>query len=284
MSLRLEQVGVTLGTGRRARRVLSGVTVEFKPGRVTAIIGPNGAGKSTLLRTAQGLVSRQEGRVELDGVAVEHIRGKDRARRLVYVPQRSGAAFAFTAGDIVRMGLHAAGGARLGTASDAAVLALATVELADRLHDPVGELSAGQQQRVTIARALVQVEAGLREHAAEPSNTRKTVVVLADEPVSAMDPRHAMSTLRLLKALAGAGAAVAVVLHDLSLAASVADDAVALGAGGRIVATGTSEAVFVPEVLGALMGIGFARVAIPGGVLIGPSGSRDEPAAGTILP
>ncbi len=267
MALRIEGIEVVYGPGSTARKVLHGVTTTFEPGQVTAIVGPNGAGKSTLIRVALGLLAPRSGRVTLDGTDVATLRGHQRARRLVYVPQRSDAAFAYRVRDLIGMGRYAAGEASTGEGEAAITRALAQVELADRANDSYGQLSAGQQQRVTLARALVQIELGLA--AAKP---RETVALLADEPISAMDPRHGLSALGLFRNIARAGAAVVVILHDLTLASRIADHAVVMSHDGHIAFDGAASTTLTAEKLGPVMGLELATVQLPGGgVLIGPA-------------
>lgn len=285
MSLRLENIHVTFGSGGTSRRVLSGVDVALDPGFVTAIVGPNGAGKSTLVRTAMGFIEPRSGLVSLDGLPVGSFDGEHRARRLVYIPQRSTVVFAYAVREVVGMGLVSSRRPVLGSDSsdrwrerDPQTLiarALTMVELADRASDAYGDLSAGQQQRVTLARAFVQVEAALLSRSrgtGSATERRDTIALLADEPVSAMDPRQAMASLVLLRSLARENVAVAVILHDLTLAAGVADRALLLGADGKIAAHGPAGDVLVPEVLTPALGIEMSRVRTSkGGWLIGPS-------------
>lgn len=276
MSLRIEDVHVSYGSGPGSRRVLAGLSASFERGVVTVIVGPNGSGKSTLVRTALGLLTPRQGRVELDGVNVASIRGHDRARRLVYVPQRSDVSFAYSVRELVAMGRYAAGEGSKGDGGDSISRALMQVELADRATDRVGELSAGQQQRVTLARALVQMEVALGS--GHGGGEHPTVALMADEPISAMDPRHAINALGIFRSLAEAGVAVCVILHDLTLAARIADRALVLGDGGVVAAHGPAEDVLTPSVLGPVMGLDLARVAIPGGgVLIGPGKGDARP-------
>ncbi len=285
MSLRIENVHVSYGSGPRGRKVLCGLTAEFLPGVVTAVVGPNGAGKSTLLRVALGLLTPQSGTVRLGPIPVSAIPARQRARSLVYVPQRSEVAFAFTARELVAMGRYAAGEGPSEHAHRAVTRVLALMELADRAGDRVGELSAGQQQRVTFARALLQIEVALEAAASshpapnDASALPRHPILLADEPISAMDPRHALQTLGLLRELAASGVAVGVILHDLTLAARVADRALLLGAGGALAAHGPAADVLTPAILGPVFGMPLERITTPGGsVLIGPAAGLPAPA------
>ncbi|HRJ49931.1 MAG TPA: ATP-binding cassette domain-containing protein [Phycisphaerales bacterium] len=288
MSLRLESIHVTMGSGRSSRRVLSGLDADFAPGLVTAIVGPNGAGKSTLVRTSLGFIEPRSGRVTLDGVPVGSFAGERRAQHLVYIPQHSTVAFAYRVRDVVAMGLVAAGRGFHDDPDTRIGRSLLMVELADRAMDAFGELSAGQRQRATLARALAQVEAAViarRDGGRAAMGCEETIALLADEPVSAMDPRQALATLGLLRSLSRQGVAVAVVLHDLTLAAGVADRVLLLGTDGTIVAHGPTDDVLVPEVLAPALGLGMARVSTPGGGwLIGPNAPPACRQEGTPIP
>ncbi|MFO0859464.1 MAG: ABC transporter ATP-binding protein [Phycisphaerales bacterium] len=228
--------------GYTDKPVLRAAHASFAPGRVTALVGPNGSGKSTMLRLLAALREPASGSVTLDGAVVACLPRQERVRRLVYVPQQSSVAFDYTCAQIVAMGAHAAGRSDAGVES-----LLAEVGLGDRASDLFATLSAGQQQRVTLARALAQLGPADGSHR----------FLLADEPVSAMDPRHAVQSLELIRALAARGIGAVCVLHDLSMALRVCDDVVMLGDSGRVVAAGPVREVLTAPRLSALYGIGF---------------------------
>lgn len=258
--------------------MLAGVDAEFPAGSVTAIVGPNGAGKTTLMRAAMGLLPIHAGEVLLDQEPVAGIPRAQRPRRLVFIPQRSEVAFAYTVREVVAMGRLAAGeGAP--EADESIWRALTVVELADRANDRIGELSAGQQQRATLARALVQLEVAIGPHGlhdGRPGATPpRTLALLADEPVSAMDLRHAVQTLALLKSAAARGIAVAVILHDLTLASRIADRILVLTGAGTIAAAGPASQVLTPSTLGPVLGLELVTATVPGGgLLVGPASTH----------
>lgn len=224
-------------------------------------MGPNGAGKSTLLRLMAGLLTPTSGRVTLEGGSdhkgraerdVHSIDPADRARHIAYVAQRSSIAFGFPARQVVRMGLHAIG--RDDRAADEAIGMMDVSAFADR---PFNTLSAGQQQRVSIARAIAQLTG-------RDGRARSPRFLLADEPLAALDPRHVAQTLRAFRSLAEAGIGVVVVLHDLSAARWVADEAVLLDEGGTVRDAGPADRVLTPRGLEPAFGIGFDEAEIPG--------------------
>jgi len=223
--------------------VLSAVTADFAPARITAVVGPNGAGKTTLLRLLLGLLKPDSGSAALDGRPVRTIPAPDRARRLAFVPQRPDAAFGFTVAQTVAFARHAARPA-VGPDPHAVSRALTRLELAHRAHEPFTYLSTGQQQRAALARALAQLD----RPNAPPADLPR--YLLADEPVSAMDPRHAARALALVRTLAtDHGVGVVIVLHDLTAARAVADDALLLDAAGRPAAAGPAQEVLTPAAL-----------------------------------
>lgn len=211
--------------------VLRDLSATLAPGRVCALIGPNAAGKTTLLRLLLGQLTPCSGRVELDGADVARLSPRHRAARLSYVPQSGSVNFAFTVEQVVEMGRHALAGD--GRAAVRAALRLCSLD--GLRHRVFVALSAGQQQRVLVARALAQAADG-------------GAAMLLDEPVSALDLWHVHATMGMLVERARAGLAVLAVLHDLNLAARYADD-VWLLAGGRLSMAGPHHAVLRPEVL-----------------------------------
>jgi iron complex transport system ATP-binding protein len=250
-----------------SRPVLRGVSLALKPGSVMAIIGPNGAGKSTLLRLLVGVLrpggaggggggSGGGGEVTIDDRPLAGLSHRERARCIAYVPQRTSLAFAYSVRQYVALGRYSA---ESGDDIGAVERALARLELTERASDPLPELSAGQQQRAALARALAQLDAG-QGAAAAP-----TRALLADEPASAMDPAHAHAAMQLLREQADRGLAVGVVLHDLTLALRWCDQAAVLAGDGSLAAAGPVAEVLTPRTLEGVFGIRFVHLEVPGG-------------------
>jgi iron complex transport system ATP-binding protein len=244
--------GLRLRLGGKA--VLDGVDAAFAPGQVTAVLGPNGAGKSTLLACLAGLRRPEAGSVTLDGAPVAKLAPRARARRIGYLPQSSETAWPIEARILVGLGRTPFIGARGLSAADAAAIeaALAAAgasELGERI---VTTLSGGERARVLIARAL----------AGEPD------WLLADEPLTGLDPGHQLDAAELFRKLAHErGCGVVVTLHDLSLAARMADRVMVL-AEGRILSEGAPAEALTPDVLARAYGIVAEAATGPAGMRI----------------
>lgn len=243
----LEVLELSFGYARGCP-VLTGISHTFEGGQVTAVVGPNGAGKSTLLKLLAGVLAPHEGRVLARGVSVGAMGSQERARRLVYIPQRSSVAFAFSVRQVVAMGRYAAGES---PSTPSVLRALEATDLVDVADVPIGTLSVGQQQRVTLARAIAQLDGP------EPS------ALLADEPISAMDPFHSVAMMQHLRRLADRGLAVVVVLHDLGLVVRGADQVLVLDARGRIAAQGPVGRTLTPDLAASVFRTPFVTLTDP---------------------
>ncbi len=228
-------------------RGLGPVDLEMSPGSIVALVGPNGAGKSTLLRLVAGVLDAHAGSVRLGGRSIGTLREGERARLLALSPQRASLAFAFTVREYVGFGAYAAG--RRG-GGEAVEWAIERLELGEHVDSPMPKLSVGQQQRATIARALAQLGTG----------DLAGKVLLADEPASSLDIRHAGRLIATLRELAGRGLSVVVAAHDLPWAAAVADRGLAITDQGEAVMldrAGLSD----PDTLERVFGAAFERLA-----------------------
>ncbi|WP_449438900.1 heme ABC transporter ATP-binding protein [Pseudomonas migulae] len=227
---------------RGRKIVLTDITLELNPGEVLGVLGPNGAGKSTLLGALCGELPANQGSVWLDERELRDWTGTQRAQRLAVLPQVSTLDFAFRVEEVVGMGRlpHQSGRVRDDEIVAAALQAADAGHLSGRSYLA---LSAGERQRVHLARVLAQLWPG------EAGQT-----LLLDEPTSMLDPLHQHTTLQAVREFADRGAAVLVILHDLNLAARYCDRLLLLE-GGRPVALDTPEQVLRPEPLKAVFGL-----------------------------
>lgn len=224
------------------RRVVEDLTAELPEGKVTMIVGANACGKSTLLRGLSRLLKPAGGTVTLDGKDIHSRPAKELARILGLLPQHPAAPDGILVRDLVGRGRYPHQGFfRSWSAADdlavqRALEATETLELAERNVD---ELSGGQRQRVWIAMALAQ----------------ETEVLLLDEPTTYLDLAHQVEVLDLITDLnRHRGTTVAIVLHDLNLAARYADHVIAMK-GGKIVAEGTATDVVTEDLVRDVFGL-----------------------------
>lgn len=251
--------------------LLDGVSLALAAGEVVAIVGPNGAGKSTLLRALCGDVAPARGEVRLLGRPLRAWPVRALAQLRAVLPQHSTLAFAFTAREVVALGRAPHSGGAAGPRDEAiAAEALGAVDAAHLADCWYTTLSGGEQQRVHLARVLAQIW--------EPVNEQPRFLLL-DEPTSSLDLAHQHHTLATARQWARQGVGVAVVLHDLNLAAQYADRLVLLHA-GRVAAEGSPERVLTPARIAEVFGLSVQvarHPALPGPlVLCVPSSAVHE--------
>ena len=221
--------------------VLDGVSFAAARGEAVGLIGPNGAGKTTLLRVVAGLHQADAGEVRIDGRPLASIAREDRARTVAYLPHGSPVHWPLNVARLVALGRlpHLNPWQRPSDADEAAIgRAIEAAEMAPFVGRTVTTLSAGERARAMLARAL----------AVEPA------ALLADEPVTALDPYHQLRVMALLRERVRHGMTVVAVLHDLTLAARFCDRLVLLDA-GRVAAEGAPAEVLTPAILAAVYGI-----------------------------
>ena len=228
-----------------ARAVLRGVTATFETGAVTGIVGPNGAGKTTLLRLALGLIKPTAGAVNVLGRSLDGWSRAALARTVAYLPQGADAHWPLLARELVALGRlpHRTSFAQLSATDMRAVEnALARCDALQFATRRMDELSAGERARVLFARALAT----------------EAPILLADEPAAYLDPAHQLRLMALLRDEAARGTAVAVTLHDLSLASRHCDRIVVLHE-GRAAAEGAPDAALSDAALARVFGIAAER-------------------------
>ncbi|HEY8187768.1 MAG TPA: ABC transporter ATP-binding protein [Pyrinomonadaceae bacterium] len=217
------------------------VSLVLPRGAMGALIGANGSGKSTLIRLLAGLLAPASGEVALKGASLSNLSPRERAKQIAYVPQATSTVFPFTALEVVLTGRSPYSGRfRFESAHDEqiALAALSTLDAAHLSARQITELSGGERQLVTVARALAQ----------EPE------VMLLDEPASALDLKHRTQLTRALRRLRDErGITILMITHDLMLLDSAADMIFAMKC-GRLVAKGSPEVVLNDSVLSDVYG------------------------------
>lgn len=212
--------------------ILNDLSFEIPPSNLVTIVGPNGSGKSTLIKCIDRILSPQKGSILIDRKELTRMNRREVARYLSYVPQSSVRVFPTNVFDTILMGRRPHIG-WLGSQDDERkvwdVLRLLDIEhLAMKNFD---ELSGGQQQKVLIARALVQ----------------EAEVMLLDEPTSNLDIWHQIDVMNVIRDIVKSRDITAIMaLHDLNLASAYSDRIIMMHK-GRIVAVGDPEFVITKE-------------------------------------
>jgi iron complex transport system ATP-binding protein len=237
---RLEASDLTLGYTDTS--VVRDLDLRVPTGRITVIVGANACGKSTLLRTLARLLRPASGQVLLDGRPIRTVPTREIATRLALLPQSPVAPEGLLVRDLVGRGRHPhQRWFRQWSPADEEVVeaALAMTDTATLRDRPLDQLSGGQRQRAWIAMTLAQ----------------DTDLVLLDEPTTYLDLAHQVEVLDLVGRLnRERGRTVAMVLHDLNLAARYSDSVVVMKE-GRVVAHGTPTAVLTTDLLADVFGL-----------------------------
>ncbi|MDF3072954.1 MAG: heme transporter ATP-binding protein [Alphaproteobacteria bacterium] len=250
--LRTDNVSVTVA----GKRLIDGISLALRPGEMLAVVGPNGAGKSTLLRALSGEARIADGKVTLDGKTLKQIGPEALALRRAVLPQETRLAFSLTVEQVVQLGRLPHRG-RSDRIQDriATSRALEAVDMSDFSQRAWPTLSGGERQRVNLARVLAQLDIG--GDAAEPR------YLLLDEPTAALDLKHQLALLKLLRAQVGQGIGVLAILHDLNQA--LLADRVAVLAAGRLIALGAPDEVLTPDFVRQAYEVEARLIDLPGG-------------------
>lgn len=231
---------------RSGKTLLEDINLELNAGEITVLLGPNGAGKSTLLGLLAGLQSPDHGHISLNQQRISEIDPQQRARLLAMYTQQQPLNFPFRVHEVVALGCYPL---LLDASRTAArvIECLAQFELEALSQRDYTSLSGGEQQRVQVARVLAQVGGECR-------------VLLLDEPVSEMDLKYQQLLLQRIRMAADRGVAVCCVLHDLNLAAQLADRVILLQQ-GRLFEAGPVATVMTSSILSHLYDASVTQVA-----------------------
>ena len=235
----LQTIGMDFGYTRDIC-ILKGIDLEMCNPQLISVIGPNGAGKTTLIHCLNKLLSPTKGTVLIDERDVSGYKAKELAKKIGYVPYTSGDSFPMSVVDTVLMGRNPH--RKWNTLHDDMRIveeALEMMDISDLAMRPFNELSAGQHQRVMLARGLAQ----------QPE------VLLLDEPTANLDIKHQMDVIRLLKKQSVLrGIMVVMISHDINIAAKYSDNIIMMR-DGEIFAVGTPQDVITAENIKAVYGV-----------------------------
>ncbi len=230
--------------------VLKDINLHFSEPGLVCIIGPNGVGKSTLVKCMNKILRPSGGVVTLNDMDISQMKYKEISKHMGYVPVSSDDTFPMTVFDTVLMGRSVKHGwvpsqSDLDSVYD--ILELMGIE--DLSMRSFNELSAGQHQKVAIARGLAQ----------EPE------ILILDEPTSNLDVKHQVNVLKLLKKLSkDRGMVTIMVSHDLNISARFADSIILMSKPGVVKQIGTPEEVLTKENMATVYGVKCDVVTVEG--------------------
>ena len=239
----IEANDIAVRFGRTA--VLEGVRFTLRAGEVVGLIGPNGSGKTSLLRVLANLRTPEAGYVRYGGRSSADLGTRELSQRVAYLAQAGNVHWQMRVESLVALGRlpHRRPMQGLDSADRAAIEhAMVACDVIPFRSRTMSEVSGGERLRILLARALA-VEAD---------------ILLADEPIAALDPLHQLQVMELLRMTARQGRGVVVVLHDLALAARFCDRLVLL-AGGGVLAEGPPSTVLCDEHIATAYGVEVVR-------------------------
>lgn len=236
MGLKLEDVGFSYSE----KDVLRHISFAVDQPQLVCILGPNGVGKSTLIHCINRILSKTYGTVMVDDVEVSEYSLKDLAKITGYVPYSATDSFPMTVVDTVLLGRHPRSSWKSNEEDVRAVYRiLEMLDIQDLAMRPFNKLSAGQHQKVMLARGLAQ----------EPE------ILLLDEPTANLDVKHQLDVARLLHNLSRDRKMIVIMIcHDLNIASKYADNIILMHE-GTIFSAGVPEHVLTPENIKEVYGV-----------------------------
>ena len=236
----IEIEGLSFGYNER-KIVISDITLNIdKPG-LYCILGPNGVGKSTLIKCLNKINTPTSGTVKINGEDLKDMSNKDVSKLVGYVPVGGTDMFSMPVIDAILIGRYTQ--QKWKTTDEDLAIVQRTMRLLGisslALHG-YNELSAGQHQKVAIARGLVQ----------------ETPILLLDEPTANLDVRYQVYIAELLKGLTKRTDMIVVMIsHDLNITARYADQIIMMAPPGTIYQVGTPEEVITKETIQKVYGV-----------------------------
>lgn len=244
-----------LSVSRQKRQILHDVSFTVQKGELVGLIGPNGAGKSTLMRAILGQLP-SSGIININGHEAATITAQQRSRQLGYLPQQREISWDITVEAVVALARQQqlARFKQLDTADYQLIeQAMQHMQILHLRHHIATRLSGGEQARVHIARVLAQ----------------QAPILLADEPVTGLDPAHQIGLMQTLAQLATTGHGIITSLHDLGLAARWCTRLILLDQ-GRIIADDIPANVLTKATLNEIYGVNAYMAGSADGLIVQP--------------
>ncbi len=218
------------------KNILKNVSIDIEPEKITTIIGQNGAGKSSLLKCITGITKSDSGFVEIDNKKIEEYSIEELAQRRAVLSQSNPISFPFTALEIALMGRNPYL-IKNEQSEDFKIVenAMKDFEVWHLKDQLFSTLSGGEQQRVHLARVVVQI------------STKGNFYLFLDEPISALDLKHQHKSLELISKIAlKKNIAVCLIIHDLHLA-KLYSDKIILMKNGEVFLSGKADEILTKE-------------------------------------
>lgn len=224
-------------------KVIDGLNLKIKEGKITTLIGANGCGKSTLFNLMTKNIKPDNGKIFLGGQNIEQMKLKDFARKTAIVHQYNTAPPDITVEKLVEFGrtpYHTMGLSPNPEVDREKVRFALEITNTEKFGDkPVSQLSGGQKQRVWIAMALAQ----------------DTKILFLDEPTTYLDIRYQLQILRLVKRLNSEfNITVIMVLHDINQSLCYSDEIVAMQ-NGKVLSQGVPREIITPKLIEDVYGV-----------------------------
>ena len=209
----LDKVYLNIGT----KNILKDINIKFFSGKITGIVGPNGSGKTTILKTISNIINASSGEIFFDNKKFKEYNKLELAKKISYLPQEINIAWPISVYNIIMIGLIPYSNREINNLEKKEFVnsIINDLDLNSLSKVSVNKLSTGERARVCLARALV----------GHPN------FLLADEPVSSLDPFYQLSILQFIKKRVSLGMGGVIVMHDLNLARRYCDNIVIINDG-----------------------------------------------------
>lgn len=225
----------------KEREIISDISFDVVEPEFICIVGPNGVGKSTLVKCINGSLKPTSGSVYLDGIEISNYSLKEKARKISYVPVATDDHSFMSVIDTVLTGRYSHQSWRTSSKDILkSYKALEALQCEDLALCKFNELSAGQHQRVALARGLVQ----------------EAKIMILDEPTSNLDPRHQIYVSSFLSTLSKKlGITIIMISHDLNISSRYADRLIVLEPPGKVYGIGKPKEIITEEMIRKVYGV-----------------------------
>jgi len=248
---------------RNSRKIIENVSFSISEGEFLGVIGPNGAGKTTLIKLILGLLKPDSGEIYIEDRHLSDYGTRELYQKIAFVPQENNLDFPMTVLETVLLGrIPYLNRFRLENDDDYRIArhALKSTDIEDFSERYANQLSVGEKQLVSIAKALAQ----------------ETDYIFLDEPTSSLDVSHTIKIMEILKGLTKSGKTIISVIHDLNVAARYCDKVIVIDS-GTIKGFGKTSDVLTKEIIqdSFSVSVNIHTSALTGNLLIEPVDTKN---------